>query len=174
MNLARYVARGVLCALVPFAIAACGDDDEGTPDGTSGGNDADANSETQPDGQTGVTSCDFPFVLVDAEAGVFGEGCESNADCAYGVCMLPGAPGNITNAQFGFCSRGCDCNNDTSSQIPSGEKENFDCLYPSGFVRSHHIVVECANITNCTALDQRWTDCKLPDSGGARKVCHAL
>ena len=85
MNLARYVARGAVCALVPFAIAACGDDDEGTPDGTTGGNDADASSETQPDGQTGVTSCDFPFVLVDAEAGTFSIEADDTADWSPGL-----------------------------------------------------------------------------------------
>ena len=162
-------------ALVPVG---CGDSDSAA-DGTDAtiGTDSTSGTDTTSGSDTtgsGTTPCDFTYTLVNEGGGVFAQGCESDADCEYNVCLKPGVGGNITNNQFGFCSRGCDCNDDNNAKIPVAEKELYDCLYPSGFVRSHHIVVECTNAAFCQAIDPRWTECKLPDSGGARKVCHAL
>jgi len=120
-----------------------------------------------------VTQCDFAFGNEDTAKKDFGEGCESDSECAFGVCLKPGTSGNITNSVFGFCTRGCDCENATSSQIPDGEEEVFDCLYPAGAKTKHHIVVQCANLAECQALDPRWTECSNPSSGNARKVCQA-
>jgi hypothetical protein len=164
-------------ALAPFALGACGDDDEAGTDGTGGGGETTGGVDTTGGGgDTGgsLTGCDWPYSVVNAAGKQFGEGCTSNAECIYNACVMPGDPGNITNSQVGFCSRGCDCNNDTNAQIPADQKDNFDCLYPSGFVNRHHIVVECTNLGVCQGLDSRWTECKLPNTGGARRVCHAL
>jgi len=155
-------------------LGACGDDATtgdatSAPDGS--GNDA-TGSDTVGGG--GATACEFAFALTNPAGKDFGEGCTTDAECMYNVCVLPDAPGNITNAQFGFCSRGCDCNDDSNSQIPAELKEQFDCLYPSGFPKRHHIVVECGSVAACQALDPAWTSCETPNTGGARKVCHAL
>ena len=127
-----------------------------------------------PDGTGGsLTQCDLNFSPGNDALKGFGEGCAQDSECAFAECILPGTPGNITNAVFGFCSRGCDCENDTASQLPDDQKEELDCLYPSGFKNFHHVVVECANTAECQALDSRWTSCESPSTGGVRKLCHA-
>ncbi len=127
-----------------------------------------------PDGTGGsLTQCDLNFSAGNDTLKDFGEGCAQDSECAFAECILPGTPGNITNAVFGFCSRGCDCENDTTAQLPDDQKEELDCLYPSGFKNFHHVVVECANTAECQALDSRWTSCESPSTGGVRKLCHA-
>lgn len=120
-----------------------------------------------------LTGCDLAFGSSDPTKKGFGEGCEQNSECEYGVCLKPGVGGNITNTIFGFCSRGCDCEDNTASRLTTDEKEVLDCLYPAGFKDLHHVVVECANVGECQELDPRWNDCRVADTGNARKVCHA-
>lgn len=170
----RYLAFAITLGLAAFT--GCGDsDDNGGTDTTGGG---DTTGDTTGGGDTSnggsLTQCDLSYELINAQGKAFGAGCENDNECQFGECLVPGTGGNITNNQFGFCTRGCDCDNAVASQIPDGQEEMFDCLYPSGFKDVHHIVVQCNNVAECQALDARWTDCKLPDTGGARKVCHAL
>ncbi len=121
-----------------------------------------------------LTGCDLSFTAKNSGGKDFGEECTQDSECRYGECMKPGADGNITNASFGFCTRGCDCENSTDSRLTTDEKEVLECLYPSGFKDIHHVVVQCSTLEDCTAVSDKWTECKSPDSGGVQKVCHAL
>ena len=116
--------------------------------------------------------CDY--VAIDQEQGKgFGEGCEKNAECAWGECLEPAEGGNITNAIFGFCTRACDCGT-AETQLSSEQKASLLCIYPPGNERKwSHVVVRCNTVSDCTALDPRWTDCRLPEAGGVQRVCHA-
>lgn len=159
-------------AVTPFTLGACdSDDEEGTDAATSGGTDA-----TSGGSETGgsLTGCNLGYAVTNSGGKAFGEGCTSNDECVFGECFLPGAPGNITNTQFGFCTRGCDCNNDVNARIPDDQREALSCLYPAGFKDDHHVVVQCSDVTDCQGLDGRWSSCEIPDTGGVRRVCHAL
>jgi len=126
-----------------------------------------------------ATGCNLSFAVRNVNGKGFGEGCTTDAECMYGECMMPGDPGNDTNSVFGFCTRGCDCQNATDSQIPNDLSEVLECRYPTDgvgtFKAYHHVVVECSSgdLAMCQALDSRWTECYLPSTGGARKVCGA-
>lgn len=126
-----------------------------------------------PGGGGSSTQCDLNFSAPNNALKDFGEGCDSDAECAFAECVMPGTPGNITNNVFGFCSRGCDCEDNVDARLTVEQKEVLDCLYPSGFKDFHHVVVECSSVADCTALDPRWNDCRFPTSGNARKTCHA-
>lgn len=164
--------RHLVFALALGALAGCGDSDDNTGTDTTGGGDT-TGGDTGGNGGS-LTNCDLSYEQANPQGKGFAEGCANDNECEFGECLMPGTGGNITNNQFGFCTRGCDCENAVASQIPDGMKEELDCLYPSGFKDVHHIVVECANAAECQALDPRWTECKTPDTGGVRKVCHAL
>jgi len=147
-------AVSALLAVVAFSFAGC---------------DSDGSSSSV------TTTCDFNFSNPDLNKKDFGEACTSGSECAYGVCILPGVDGNLVNDQFGFCSRGCDCENSTASQLSDEEKQNFTCLYPPGFQgRKRHVVPLCGAVTDCTAIDSGWTECRAPTSGGVKPICHAL
>jgi len=131
-------------------------------------------SKSDTDGEGGsLTQCDLNFSAGNDALKDFGEGCANDSECAFAECLMPGTPGNATNTLFGFCTRGCDCENATSSQLSDDQKAELDCLYPSGFTTLHHVVVECASTAECQALDPRWTSCETPSTGGARRICHA-
>ena len=101
-----------------------------------------------------------------------GEECAADGDCETGVCVKVGDAGNTQNTQFAFCSRGCDCENDTTSRLTTEEKKSYICLYPSGDQGSnHHVVPFCASLSDCTALSAKWTACS---SVQATKACSAL
>lgn len=126
-----------------------------------------------------LTQCDLNFSLTNQSGKDFGESCTTNQECMFGVCMKPGDPGNITNNQFGFCTRGCDCENNEASQIPAELKEGgLECVYPSDgagtFKAKHFVAIECTDTAECQDIDPAWTDCRIPDTGSARKVCHAI
>lgn len=121
-----------------------------------------------------LTGCDLSFVVTNEGGKDFGESCASNSECRFGECIMPGTGGNITNAQFGFCSRGCNCENNTDSRIPDGDREVLLCLYPSGFKDFHHVTVRCKTVDDCKAVDAGWTDCTLPNTGAVQNLCHAL
>ncbi len=116
--------------------------------------------------------CDY--VASDQGAGkAFGEGCTKNADCLWSECLEPAEGGNITNEVFGFCTRGCDCGT-TETVLTPEQKSGLMCIYPPGNQRKWaHVVVRCGSLSDCTALDSRWTDCRLPHSGGVQAICHA-
>ncbi|HRE87541.1 MAG TPA: hypothetical protein PK095_00250 [Myxococcota bacterium] len=121
-----------------------------------------------------LTDCDLGYTVTNEGGKDFGEPCDNNSECRFGACVKPGTGGNITNGQFGFCSRGCDCENAEAAKLTVDEKEVLMCLYPSGFKDFHHVVVRCNEVSDCQAIDSRYTECKMPDTGGVQKVCHAL
>ncbi len=152
-----FILKSILSAAALLAFTACDDSD-----GTNGGNGGP------------LTQCDLDYTVKSQGGKDFGERCTQDSECRFNECIMPNASGNITNTQFGFCTRGCDCENAEAAQLTVEEKEVLECLYPSGFKSMHHVVVECDSVDDCKALDDGWTDCRLPDSGGARKVCHAI
>ena len=122
------------------------------------------------------TVCTYNYSNGDTSKTGFGQPCSSDDECAFGECMMPGDQGNITNTQFGFCTRGCDCNDDESSRLSTEEKEVFECIYPpSPDQNARHIVVECreGGLAACQAVSSLYTECSYSD-GTARKVCKAL
>jgi hypothetical protein len=121
-----------------------------------------------------LTGCTLSFAEKSAGGRDFGEACTQDSECRFGACLKPGTGGNITNAQFGFCTRGCDCEDNAASRLSTDEKEVLECLYPSGFKDLHHVVVECDTVDDCKAISEQWTECKIPDTGSVRRVCHAL
>lgn len=118
----------------------------------------------------GETCCVYPWENeIDGKG--LGEGCESDAECAFGKCLLPNEGGNITNAVFGFCTRACDCGSQ-ESKLTDDEKAIATCLYSPGNQGSwRHAVLACANAADCQAVDSRWEDCGTPY--GTAKVCMA-
>jgi hypothetical protein len=120
------------------------------------------------------TRCDLGYTVTNQGGKDFGEACDNDSECRFGACVKPGTGGNITNTKFGFCSRGCDCNNDTNARLTPAEKEVLMCLYPSGFKNFHHVTVRCNSVDDCKAIDERWTACQAPDTGGVNRICHAL
>ncbi|MGB0588668.1 MAG: hypothetical protein ACPGU1_03215 [Myxococcota bacterium] len=131
------------------------------------------------------TDCLYPFGSADLGQD-FGQGCTSDDECAHGTCMLPGAEGNVTNAVFGFCTRGCDCDDAADAKL-SSEDDTYHCVYPGGcFIGEsqgawRHAVLKCSTVEDCQAVDPRYTDCATTDSktvvedtcGSLRKVCQA-
>lgn len=127
-------------------------------------------------GQSGpLTRCDLSIVEKNPDTGDFLEGCETDADCDYGVCMKPGDGGNLTNTAFGFCTRGCECGDDPNSRLSDAEKTaGYSCLYPpTPHQHKRHLVLQCGSVAQCQAFDPRWNACRAPSSGGTRNICHA-
>ena len=116
----------------------------------------------------------------------YGFACDSADDCAHQTCIMPGDDGNITNDVFGFCSRGCDCDDAEVAKLPS-DGPVHNCVYPGGcFVGQsqgawRHAVLKCSTLEDCTAVDARYTDCSTTSSmtvvddtcGNLKKVCQA-
>jgi hypothetical protein len=86
---------------------------------------------------------------------------------------MPGDPGNITNEVFGFCTRGCDCNDDPEAKLSDEDKASLLCLYPQGEKTRHHVVLKCASAGDCEAVDAGWKGCFVPETGAVKDVCHA-
>ena len=127
-----------------------------------------------PDGP--ATICTYGYTAPEQPGPKsFGQSCTDDSECAFGACILPDDPGNLLNTQFGFCSRGCECNDDTASQLSDEEKLDFHCLYPPGDKGTNrHIVPLCNDLAECQAIDPMWTECRMPESGGVTTMCHAL
>jgi len=138
---------------------------------------------TGGDGPT--TTCEYPYGATNLEKD-FGEACTENSECAHGLCMLPGMDGNITNNVFGFCSRGCNCDDSLDAQITSQDPDH-NCVEPGGcFVGAsqggwRHAAVRCSTLDDCQAIDSRYTDCSTTDQktvvedtcGSLKRVCQA-
>lgn len=118
---------------------------------------------------------------------LIGAGCETAEDCGTGVCLKPGDGGNITNALFGFCTRSCNCNDDPNMTVESSHG-TFSCVYPGGCFpgtgasKYRQVVPKCNSLTDCQAIDVRYTHCQATDSataipdtscGHLHKVCQA-
>jgi hypothetical protein len=119
-----------------------------------------------------LTCCDMRFTAPIAGLTGFGGGCTDDRECVFQECLLPGEPGNITNSVFGFCTRGCDCNDNTASQLSDTEDDVYTCLLPPGSTL-HHLVLQCNTLSDCVQRDPRWTACRPGTSGTAKKICFA-
>ena len=147
------LALALTCATCLTAFAACDS----------------ANGTDEP-----ATTCSYNYKVSNAALKDFGQSCTVNTECEFGVCVLPGAAGNIINTDFGYCTRGCNCDNDEDSFLSTDEKDTYTCLDPSGFKGSkRQVVPTCETLADCTAIDPAWTSCALPATGSARKVCQA-
>ena len=129
----------------------------------------DSSGSTPDDGP--LTTCAYSFTKGTGTK-AFGQACTQDSDCEF-VCIMPGAAGNTTNEKFGFCTRGCDCNNDESSRLTSEQKTTLTCLYPYGDQGANrHVAVRCSTVADCTAVDPGWTECNMPGVG-VNKTCLA-
>lgn len=151
----RALALSFVFALFPLALAGC--------DVFSGG------------GHEGpYTLCELNYTLGDAGLRGLGESCESDDDCQYAECIKPGDGGNLINTDFGFCSRGCDCDDKNDSRLSLEEKADLLCVYPPGEHKHRRFVVpRCNTLADCQALDPKWTSCRQIEVGGTSRVCHA-
>ncbi len=167
-----------------------GGDNGGNGSGNGSGSDGSDGSGTGGNG-TGEpsepsTDCLYAYGSEELTSD-FGVGCETPEECAHGVCMMPGATGNITNEVFGFCSRGCDCD-DAGDASLSGDDPDYDCAYPGGCWVGQsqgawrHVVLKCSSVGDCQEVDSRYTHCEYTGNltvidgencGGITKVCQA-
>ncbi len=156
--LVRHLAI-VTTTLAAFALAAPGcDTDTDSGDGGAGA----------------ATVCDFGFAVTNDGGKDIGQACAADTECRYGVCLMPGDAGNIENNQFGYCTRGCNCNNSTDSRLSAEDKGYYTCLDPSGFAgKKRHVALLCGSLAACTAVDAGWTSCAAPSTGGVRNICQA-
>ena len=132
-----------------------------------------------------ATTCLYPYGASSLDKD-FGLACTEDSECVHGVCMLPGDEGNITNEVFGFCTRGCNCDDSSDAQLSSEDGEHH-CVHPGGcFIGEsqgawRHAAARCSSLDDCLALDTRYTDCATTDSktvvedtcGSLKKVCQA-
>jgi hypothetical protein len=141
---------------------------------------------------TPATQCLYNYTAQSSEAVEdFGQPCTKNDECAYGVCMIPGDSGNITNNVFGFCTRGCDCECVSGQECPQsvkGSDPNWSCVYPGGCFTGQsqgqwrYVMPKCGSIDDCKAIDERYTDCSKTylkntsesTCGQEAKVCMAI
>jgi len=131
-----------------------------------------------------MTQCTYNYGAATL-ASDFGIACTSDADCTHNECIMPGDSGNITNAVFGFCSRGCDC--DTSDDAKLSESDPYSCVYPGGcFVGQsqgswRYAAPKCSTLSDCADIDERYTHCQSTSQltvvydtcGQLRDVCQA-
>jgi hypothetical protein len=149
----------------------------------SGGGSADGASSSE---DAELSTCTYPFVKVNAGGKTIGQRCSANSECEYDFCMMPGMAGNGTgefgvasnlpvNTQFGFCSRGCDCNNDTTSRLTDEEKLSQVCYYgpvgSQGKVR--FVMAKCTDVSACAGVDSGYSECAKPNGSGTTKACLA-
>ena len=139
-------------------------------------------------GDGALTICQYSYAG-DGVAGDFGEPCATDADCAHGTCLQPGADGNITNEVFAFCTRACDCETSGGVSAPLASSDpDYTCVYPGGcFIGQsqgawRHAGPKCGSVSDCTAIDSRYTDCEYTDRltvlddktcGSITRVCQA-
>ncbi len=118
-----------------------------------------------------MSVCKYSYA-VTAGTGELGSKCTSDADCQY-TCMLPGTDGNATNTVGGFCTRGCDCddNGDSPPRLTDDEKANgFACFYVGGCFPGQsqggwrHVVKKCGGVGDC-AMNPDYNKCANPGCG---------
>lgn len=131
----------------------------------------DTNGDDDNNGDGPLTVCKYSYTVSNASAGDYGTRCTSNADCKYGVCFKPSDDGNLTNTQFSFCTRGCDCDNAEAAKLTDEEKVNYFCLYPGCMFSGQsqgawrHVVPRCNSVADCTAIDPSYNKCANPGCG---------
>ena len=144
----------------------------------------DAVSDATGIGGGSSTTCQYAYGA-SGTAEDFGQACTADSDCAHNVCMMPGENGNITNEVFGFCTRGCDCDESQDATL-AGSDPNYDCVYPGGcYVGTsqgawRYAAPKCASIDDCLSIDSRYTHCAdtnqmtvVEETCGLHKVCQA-
>jgi len=132
-------------------------------------------------GDPPLSVCQYGFVAVNPGGKSMGQSCTADAECEFDVCLMPGDPGNpgtseAVNTKFGFCTRGCDCNNDTDSRLTDEEKVNFVCYNgPLGSEgKLKFVLPRCATVDDCASFDSGYSSCALPRGSGVFKTCLAL
>ena len=157
----------------------------GDPNNPSGGADPSGDGGEGANDGPPATDCLYPFGASDLGED-FGIACTSDNECLHGTCLMPADEGNVTNNVFGFCTRGCDCDDASDAKL-SSEDDTYHCVYPGGcFIGEsqgawRHAVLKCSSIDDCQAVDPRYTHCATTDSmtvvedtcGSLRKVCQA-
>lgn len=150
----------------------------------------DASTETSNDSCDGcadvidtdppLTTCTYGFELLNPEGKTLGQGCSVDSDCQFGVCMEPGDLGNAPgedaiNSKFGFCTRGCDCNEDTDSRLTDEEKVDFLCYVgpPGSQGKLKYVLPRCQTVADCLDVDPGYDTCALPGGSGVFKACVA-
>jgi hypothetical protein len=155
-------SRAVMVVAVVFGLAVSGCDLFGDDGGSSGP----------------TTTCSYP--TTEGSSGKeIGASCTTSAECATNFCMQPGATGNGTNDQFGFCTRSCDCNDDPATRVATEDAALYECVYPAGNQgKNRHVVLECSSLSDCRDVDPSWTACfnggGIVGLGTLKKVCTAL
>jgi hypothetical protein len=152
----------------------CGDDGCGGSCGTCSGSD-ECTYGVCTNCSDVTTCCDFRYQSPTPGLKSFGAGCTEDQECVFNVCLKPGAGGNVTNTVFGFCTRGCNCNEDTASQLTDTEKLTLECANPPGNQGGwRHVILQCETLADCREADPRWTDCRVQsDFGTLKKICIA-
>ncbi len=143
----------------------------------SGRNTNDVTGSSDVDGPLSI--CKYGYVVTNAAGKGIGEECNDASECEFGVCIKPGDDGNPTsgseviNTNFGFCTRGCDCDNDTSSRLSDAEKPNFVCYVgPNGSQgKLKYVLPRCTSVSTCASFASGWSDCGLPGGHGTQKAC---
>ncbi len=123
------------------------------------------------DGPT--TTCKISYAgPEDTTKKAYGARCEADEECAWGVCMMPGDNGNETTDVFGFCTRGCDCEDDPASQLSVAEKESYLCrMTLTPYQHYRHIVMKCGSVSDCAGIDPGYNVCEA--THGVLKYCQA-
>ena len=139
----------------------------------------DSDSEDPMDGPSTICAYNFEAATVAAD---FGQACTSDGECSHGACIMPGDDGNITNEVFGFCTRACDCEtSDGSNASLASTDPDYSCIYPGGCYVGQsqgawrHAAPKCSSVSDCQAIDSRYTDCKTTSSSTVvEKTCGSL
>ena len=186
--------RGAIWAAVVLAALVIGGCDRGGGGGGSevSGTTGDATNTSCKSGtvlgdEDPLSTCTYGFTSINSGGKTIGERCDDNSECEFGVCLQPGEGGNRedecgnasngpVNTQFGFCTRGCDCNNDTNSRLTEEQKLTLVCYNgPTGSEgKLKFVLPRCDSLDDCAAFDSGYTKCSLPPNGsGVFKGCLA-
>ena len=115
-----------------------------------------------------LTQCTYAYDAATVP-GDFGVRCTDDTQCNHGECIMPSDSGNVTNNIFGFCSRGCDCEDSQDARL-SGDDVNYDCVYPGGCFPGQsqgswrYVVPKCQNLDDCLMIDEGYTHCNYTGS----------
>ena len=120
------------------------------------------------DSSGGLTQCTYAYEATTVP-GDFGIRCTDDSQCNHEECIMSDDSGNVTNNVFGFCSRGCDCEDSEDASL-SGDNPDYECVYPGGCFPGQsqggwrYVVPKCASLDDCLAIDESYTHCNYTGS----------